>query len=164
MNVTYRYTGDGGPATSATLYDPFDIALNTGGNIYIADRHKSAVRKINSSGYISTVVSKPSLGNGYSGDGGLAINAQLYYAYGVAFDTIGDLYVVDGYNGVIRKVNSSGYISTVVGNQSLAGSYSGDGAPAINAALNRPKRVAFDSLGNMFITDALNNVVRKVYL
>ena len=157
------YSGDGGPATSAKLNGPFGIALDPVGNIYVSDQYNNVIRKIDASGNISTVAGNHTLGGKYSGDGGLAVNAGLYAPFGIALDTVGDLYVVDNGNSVIRKINASGYISTVVGNYSLGGKYSGDGGPAVNAALSSPKAVNFDSFGNMYIADAGNNVIRKVY-
>jgi secreted PhoX family phosphatase len=156
------YSGDGGPATNATLNNAFGIALDTSGIFYVSDKYNNVIRKINTSGYISTVAGNYSLGAGYSGDGGLAINAQLNSPFGIVINTVGDLYIADEGNNVIRRINSSGYISTVAGNSTFG--YSGDGGLAIDATLSNPKGIAFDSFGNLFIADNKNNVVRKVYL
>jgi sugar lactone lactonase YvrE len=158
INNKAGYSGDGGPATNASLNNPFGIALHSGGDIYISDLGNNVIRKVNSSGYISTIAGNRTFG--YSGDGGLAVDAQLNYPYGIAFDTVGNLYVVDNGNNVIRKIDTSGYISTVVGNGTSG--YSGDGGLAINATINNPKGINFDSFGNMFLADS-NNVIRKVY-
>jgi sugar lactone lactonase YvrE len=143
-----NYCGDGGPATDAELYVPYGIALDTAGNIYIADSDNSVIRKVTAAtGIITTVAGNGK--QGYSGDGGLATNATLLAPYGVALDTQGNLYITDQLNNVIREVNAAtGIINTVVGN-GVQG-YSGDDGPATSAALNYPSAVALDTAGNVY--------------
>ncbi len=141
------FSGDGGAATDAALYLPTGVAVDGSGNVYIADGANSRVRKINSSGIISTIA-----GNGipgFYGDGGAATLASLNGPIGVAVDAAGNIFIADCNNNVIRKINSSGIISTVAG--SGIASYSGDGGPAVIAALNQPIGIAVDGAGNLFI-------------
>jgi uncharacterized protein (TIGR03437 family) len=150
------FSGDGGPATSASLNQPVGVALDSAGNLYIGDRGNHRIRKV-SGGTITTVA-----GNGFadfSGDGGPAANASLYYPSGVALDTAGNLYIADEFNDRIRKV-SGGVIETVAGNG--YGKYAGDGGPATSASLYGPIGVAVDSAGNIYIGDTYNNAIRKV--
>ncbi|MGA2881629.1 MAG: IPT/TIG domain-containing protein [Bryobacteraceae bacterium] len=157
-------TGDGGPATSATLGSANGIVVDNAGNIYFADSIFSVVRKVNAKGIISTFAG----GNPVSlGDGGLATNARLGFQgphAGLAVDSAGNLYIADYFDGRIRKVDTSGMIRTVAGNSASPGlgSFSGDGGPAINAGLNSPTGVALDSAGNIYIADYGNQRVRKV--
>ena len=148
--------GDGGPATSASLNYPNGAAVDSAGNLYIADTYNYRIRKV-SGGTISTVA-----GNGkhfFSGDGGPATSASLWYPFGVAVDSAGNLYIADTYNHRIRKV-SGGTITTVAGNGS--GGSSGDGGPATSASLSLPRGAAVDSAGNLYIADTANNRIRKV--
>ena len=160
------YSGDGGPATSAQLLAPWDIALDGAGNVYIADTGNNVIRKVTPGGMISTIagkyafVSRTGPVGGYSGDGGPANSAQLNSPYSVAVDVVGNLYIADTGNNVIRKVTPGGTITTIVGNHSQG--YSGDGGPAINAQLAAPTGVAIDNAGNLYIGDTGNNVVRKI--
>jgi uncharacterized protein (TIGR03437 family) len=152
------YTGDGGYATSAGLIAPFALAVDSSGNVYIAENGDSRIRKIDAKSLdISTVV-----GNGTPGfsDGSDATKAQMNSPTGVAVDSSGNLYIADSLNRRIRKVASGGSISTFAGNGTF--SYSGDGAPAGKAQLNTPQGVAADAAGNLYVADTLNNVVRKV--
>jgi uncharacterized protein (TIGR03437 family) len=157
--------GDGGPATSATLSFPANahvgLAADNNGNVYIADYGNNRVRKVNSAGIISTVAGAGSLGNsGFAGDGGLATAALLNSPSGVALDTQGNLYIADTGNGRIRKVDTAGIITTVVGRGN--GITLGDGGPATNAQLSNPSDVAVDALGNIYIADIGNGKIRKV--
>ena len=105
------FSGDGGPATSATLGLPYGLAVDAAGNIYIADTGNGRIRKVNTAGIISTVARS---GNGFNlGDGGPALNAQLANPSDVAVDSAGNIYIADSGNNRIRKVNTSGIISTV---------------------------------------------------
>ncbi len=150
------YSGDGGPAIHAQLNFPQDIAVDSAGNLYIADSNNHRIRKVTPLGVILTVAGTGILG--FSGDGGLATAARLAYPTGVAVDSSGNLYVADRSNYRIRKVQPTGMITTVAGNGT--GSYSGDGGDAVNAGL-WPADVAVDSSGNLYIAD-LNSRIRKV--
>jgi hypothetical protein len=157
-NGIQGYGGDGGSATDAKLNEPFDAVVDAGGNIYIADQSDNRIRKITPAGIISTFAGTNL--SGYNGDGGLAINARLSNPTGLAIDAVGNIYIADGGNQRIRKISPDGTITTVVGNGTSG--YSGDGGQATNAQLNYPIRVALDAVGNIYISDWGNNVIRKV--
>jgi hypothetical protein len=155
-NGTCGFSGDGGPAASASLNDPYGVAADGSGNVYIADTYNQRIRKV-SGGIITTVA-----GNGiqgYNGDNISATSAELAYPGGVAVDSSGNLFIVDTYNSRIRKV-SNGIITTVAGNGTEG--YSGDNNSATSAELNLPGAVAVDGSGNLFIADTSNNRIREV--
>jgi sugar lactone lactonase YvrE len=157
-NGTQGFSGDGGPASDAQLNNPSGVAVDSTGNIYIADTSNDRIRKITVSGVISTVAGN---GNrGYSGDGGPATAAQLSNPSGVAVDFADNLYIADTSNNRIRKVTAAGMISTVAGNGAYG--FSGDAGPATAAQLSNPSGVAVDAAGNLFIADQLSNSIRKV--
>ena len=159
----YGYTGDGGLATAAELTYPQGVAKDSSGNVYIADTYTCLVRKVNTAGTISTfagLVVSGSVRCGYSGDGGSALGAELYYPWGIAVDSKGSVYISDAAEHVIRKV-TSGTITTIAGIGGLAG-YSGDGGPATSALLYGPQAVAVDPAGNVFIADYNNCRIREV--
>ena len=163
------YSGDGGPATSAQLADPFGIFLDASGNLFIADADNSVIREVlASSGNIQTVAGNYAAGPGYSGDGSAATSAQLDLPEGVFVDGSGNIFIADTDNNLIRQVNAgTGIIQTVAGAfyQSQGGTacaYTGDGAAAISAQLCTPSSVAADSSGNIFIADTNNSAIREV--
>ncbi len=151
------FSGDGGPATSASLAAPIAVAVDSFGNLFIADASNNRIRKVSASGIITTVVGDGF--SGFSGDGGAATSASLD-PYGIAVDFSGNLYIADTVNNRIMKVSTSGIITTVAGNGSLG--FSGDGGPATSATMNIPSGIAVDSSGNLFIVDSNNNRIRKV--
>jgi sugar lactone lactonase YvrE len=153
---TYGYSGDGGPATSATFRNPFGMAIDPSGNIYVADMENHVVREINTSGIVSTVAGTGT--DGYSGDGGPAISALLDYPEAVAWDS-GNLYIWDDDNFVVRKVDVSGVISTFAGNGIFGAS--GDGGPALNASLGDDEGLAICN-GNLYLSDYTQNTIRMV--
>ena len=155
-NARPGYSGDGGAAASAQLSGPEGVAVDGSGNVYIADSGNARVRTISPGGVITTVA-----GGGTSGlgDGGSATAAQLAAPYGVALDGSGGLYIADFGDNRVRKVSSSGVITTVAGGIS---GYSGDGGPAPSAHLSGPAGVAVDGSGNIFIADSSNYRIRKV--
>ena len=152
------YAGDGGQATAANLNVPQGLAVDAGGNLYIADTQNHAIRKVTPAGMISTVAGSGV--RGYASDTGPATSAQLALPGGVAVDAAGDIYIADTGNHAIRKVTPNGVIGTVAGN-GLPG-YFGDGGKAIAAQLNSPQGVAVDAGGNLYIADTMNDVVREV--
>jgi uncharacterized repeat protein (TIGR01451 family) len=154
----YGYSGDGAAASSATFANPAGVAVDTAGNVYIADSGNHAIRKISGSGIITTIA-----GNGipgYSGDGGAAINGELDNPTGVAVDSFHNVYIADMYNCVIREITASGEIVTFAGNR-IPG-YLGDGSRATAAELAYPSDVAVDGSGNVYIADSQNSAIRKV--
>lgn len=157
-NGTPGYAGDGMPATDAEFEQPQGLAVDTAGNVYIADTGNCLIRKIDTSGIINKVAGKTSttvsgeVVCGRSGDGGLATNAELDGPMGIALDAKGNLYFADIGNYEVRKVNTSGIITTVAGNAQAG--FTGDGGPAVSAELNLPIGVAVDAAGNLYIADA----------
>jgi gliding motility-associated-like protein len=154
------YSGDGGPATAAKLTQPAGIAVDNAGNLYIADPSCSVIRKVTPQGIISTFAGN---GNpGYSGDGGPATKAefQIGSPQGVAVDNAGNVYASDYQNHVVRKISTSGIITTIAGTG--APDYTGDGGPAISASIWYPIGIATDNAGNIYITDSYNNTIRKI--
>ena len=152
------YSGDGGAATNANLNNPYGMAVDSSGNVFIADQGNNRIRKVDTNGIITTVAGNGT--NGYSGDGGVATNAMLNLPAGVAIDTQGNLFISDLGNTRIRKVDTNGIIITVAGNGTNG--YSGDGGVATNGNLSSSWGLAVDSHGNLFIADTLNNRVRMV--
>ncbi len=158
-NGTVGYSGDGQPATSASLNSPWGLAVDSGGNVYIADRSNGVIRKVDRTLTITTVVGQAP--GGFGGDGGLAGAALLNGPQGLAIDAQGNLFIADAYNNRIREVSVvTGIITTVAGN-GMSG-YSGDGGFATSAQLQFPTGIAVDGSGNLYIADQGNNVVRKV--
>lgn len=155
---SFGYSGDGGSATAATLFNPMGVAVDTAGNVYVADYSNHVVRKINTAGVISTFAGNGSAG--FGGDGGAATAAQVYRPVGLCIDDTGNVYIGDSWNHRIRKVNTSGVMSTVAGNGTAG--YSGDGSAATAAKLNYPHGIAVTSSGKLYVADYSNYVVREV--
>ncbi|HLW88652.1 MAG TPA: choice-of-anchor D domain-containing protein [Terriglobales bacterium] len=157
--------GDGGPATSAELWAPTGVILDTNGNVLIADQNDDAIRNI-VGGNIQTTVGAV-LNTAYSGDKsatviGTATDAELRRPAGVASDANGNVFIADTYNSAIREVKD-GIITTVVGNGfSCFAVPCGDGGPAASAQLSFPFDVTFDLAGNMYIADSFDEVIRVV--
>ena len=158
-NGVYGFGGDYGPGTAASLKHPRDVAVDDSGNVYIADTENGCVRKLDRYGVITTYAGVGEMG-GYYGDGGPATMALTSGTHGIGVDVKGNLYIADYHNQRIRKVNSAGIITTIAGN-GIAG-YSGDNGPATAASLNYPFDVAADKWGNVFISDNLNQRIRKI--
>jgi hypothetical protein len=164
-NGTYGDSGDGGPATNASMGGLGGVAVDRLGNLLIGDMLNSRVRKVDTNGIITTVAGYGQ--QGYSGNGGPATNATLWYPGAVAVDASGDLFIADGFDGCIRKVGTNGIITTVAGvpegtSWPYTSGYSGDGGPATSAKLCGPSGVAVDGFGNLFIADYGNYRIRKV--
>jgi uncharacterized protein (TIGR03437 family) len=156
-NGTAGFGGDGGIATSALLANPTGVAVDSAGNLYIADTNNNRIRKVSAAGTITTVAGSDV--QGFSGDGRSAIGAALFRPQGVALDSAGNLYIADTNNSRIRMV-SGGIINTVAGNGNFV--FSGDGGPATSASLNFPGAVTLDSAGNLYVADTNNNRIRRV--
>jgi trimeric autotransporter adhesin len=192
-NGTGGFSGDGGPATNARLY-AFNVAVDGSGNFFITDDFR--IRKVSTSGIITTVAGNGT--GGFSGDGGTAMNARLDLPQGIAVDSAGNLFIADNQNHRVRKVSTSGIITTLPGTVGLAGptgiavddagnlfivdnyrvkkvspngtittvagngtdGFSGDGGPATNAPLTATS-VAVDRAGNLFIADFYNYRVSR---
>src|SRR6185437_1974019 len=151
---TGGYTGDGGQATAAQMKQPQQSALDANGNLYVADRANNVIRKISSTGIISTVAGNGTAG--FSGDGGAATAAKMNVPLALAFDATGNMYICDGNNQVIRKVTTAGTISTIAGTQGASG-FSGDGGAATAAKFSNPQVVAADASGNVYVADGNNH-------
>lgn len=171
-NNSWGYSGDGGPATSASLAGPLAVALNSAGDLFISDTDSNRIRKVEAAtGIIRTVAGNGTLGN--SGDGGAAISAKILPAQSMAVDAKGNLYMTNffyvsgsesslytNFHSVRRVDAVTGIITTVAG-LSAAG-FSGDGGPATKASLFWPRGIASDASGNIFIADTLNFRIRKI--
>ncbi|HMD15261.1 MAG TPA: hypothetical protein VKH18_01240 [Terriglobales bacterium] len=159
-NDTSGYSGDGGPATSAALSHPIGVAVDSAGNVFIADTGNSVIREVvASTGNIQTVA-----GNGvagYSGDGS-ATSVELNEPFGVSVDGSGNIFIADTSNCLVRKV-SGGALTTIAGNPTLQSpcGYSGDG-PATTEQLSLPEGVFVDGSGNVFIADTDNSLIREL--
>ncbi|MEQ9205528.1 MAG: YDG domain-containing protein, partial [Cyclobacteriaceae bacterium] len=157
-NGTPGYSGDGGLATSAQLHAPYGITFDTNDNLFIGERNNNIIRKVDTNGIITTIAGNGT--PGYSGDGGLAINALLGGCRSVAFNDNGDLYISDGNNHAVRKIDVNGIITTVAGNGTQG--YSGDGSLATSAKINFPRFVIFDNFDNFYFSESSSHVIRKV--
>ena len=154
----YSFSGDGGPATDATLNGPGGIELDDTGNIFFCDQSNNRVRKIDTKGIITTVAGN---GQGWTtGDGGPATAAGIADPISLALDDSDNIYIAQFGDSRVRKVNTKGIISTVAGTGVMG--FSGDGGPATAAQLHEPYGVGVDSLGNIYITDTGNERVRKI--
>jgi hypothetical protein len=166
--VGSAFSGDGGLATSAVLFNPSGVAINSAGDLFIADLANERIRMVDTNfisttngliGIIRTVAGSGGSG-GYSGDGGMATNAALNSPSSVAVDGLGNFFLSDQANNRIRKVDTNGIITTLAGTNSSG--FAGDGGPAANAKLFAPTGVAVDGVGNVFIADWKNNRIRKI--
>lgn len=157
-NGTGGYGGDNGAATDAQLNNPYSMASDRLGNLYIADVDNERIRRVDNGGIITTIA-----GNGiagYGGDAGAATEAQLSEPTGVAVDSIGNVFIADAWNARIRQVDIGGKINTLAGTGTAG--FSGDGGPAALAQLNTPYGVAVNRQGDVFIGDYANNRIRFV--
>jgi len=154
------YSGDNGPATSAELNFNYRVYVASNGDVYIADTYNHCIRRVDFSTQIITTVA--GTGNpGYIGDNGPATSAELNTPFGVSVASNGDLYIADGINFVIRRVDFlTGIITTVAGTGINA--YSGDNGPATSAELKLPTDVSVASNGDLYIPDLNSNVIRRV--
>jgi sugar lactone lactonase YvrE len=163
------YGGDGGPAKDASFNFPKSeqpepggaIAYGPDGNLYIADTENHRIRRVDlAAGTIDTIAGNGTAG--YAGDGGPAVDATLNLPRDLEFDDDGSLWVADTDNHVIRRIDlAAGTITTTIG--SNVEGFSGDGAPALDAALARPFGVEFGTDGNVYVADTYNHRIRVVY-
>jgi trimeric autotransporter adhesin len=137
---------------------PNGLAFDAAGNLYIADQGNNVIRRVDTSGVITTVAGNGN--SGYNGDGIPATKATLFQPAGIAVDGSGNIYIADTQNFRVRMVDTNGIISTLAGTG--ANGYSGDGGPASQALLHQPTGVAVDAAGNIYIADANNAAVRKI--
>ena len=154
------FLGDGSPATKAQLNYPAGIALDTAGNLYIADLDNNRVRKVDTNGIITTVA-----GDGnvvYSGDGVQATTTTVHSPGGITVDVEGNLYISEGSDSRVRKVDTRGVITTIAGQIKKTIGFSGDGGPATAATLAGPIGLVMDPAGNLYIADNSNGRIRKV--
>src|SRR5215472_9582386 len=156
-NGLARYAGDGGPARAASINEPWGVAVDSAGNIYLADAGNGRVRKIDSTGVITTVAGG---GGPTPGDGNKATQVSLAQPVAVAFDAAGNLLIVERGGARVRSVNAAGIISTIAGNSVL--SFSGDGGPATSAGLQASEGIAVAPDGTIYIADANNGAIRKI--
>jgi trimeric autotransporter adhesin len=159
-NGSAGFAGDGGLSTAATLNAPYGVALDDTGNLYICDVGNHRIRKVRPAygGNITTIAGYGTVG--YSGDGGPAIYARFNGMNDMAIDHNGNIYIADGGNNRIRKINRGDTITTVAGTG--IGGYNGDGIQATDAQLNVPRQVAVDDTGNVYVADEHNNRIRKI--
>jgi sugar lactone lactonase YvrE len=155
-NGTSGFSSDGGPATSPQLSEVNGVAVDGAGNLFVADSRNHRVRRVTPDGIITTIAGNGT--QGFSGDGGPAIDAQLAFPIDVAVDAAGNLFIADFYNNRIRRVSADGIITTIAGNGTQG--YSGDDGPASSASLSTPWAVALDGVGNVYVADTGNNAIR----
>ena len=159
----YRgFSVEGGPANSAALSDPWGVAVDPAGSLYVTDQANNMVRRIDTE--TANVYTVAGTGfRGFSGDGGPAVQAMFQRPSGIALDTVGSLYVADTWNHRLRRIDPwTGWVETLAG--SAGSGYSGDGGIASEAVLNRPTGVAVDASGNLYVADTGNQRVRKIDL
>ena len=157
------FAGDGGPAKTALLNGPFDIAFDAAGNLYFTDTFNNRIRRVDAqSGVISTLAGNGEAG--YAGDGGPATEASLNEPYGIVLDRAGNIFIADRLNRRVRRIDAaSGIISTLAGTGEAA--YGGDGGPAAQAGLAEPNGLAFDAAErHLYIADVADHRVRIVNL
>ena len=157
-NGSDGYSGDGGPATEASLSGPLGVVADESGNVYLADYNNTRVRKVDASGVITTVAGNGEYG--FSGDGGPATEANFSRPAAVFLDSSGNLYVVDHDNNRIRKVDASGIVTTIAGDGNVG--FSGDGGPPTSASLRGPAGIFVGNSGDLYIADTGNNRIRKI--
>ena len=157
------FAGDGGPAEKAELDQPFDVAFDKAGNLYLSDTFNHRIRKVDAkTGVISTVAGNGK--KGFAGDGGKATDASLNEPYGIELDAEGNLFIVDRLNYCVRKVDAkTAFITTVAGVGGKAGC-GGDGGPADKALLVEPNGLCLDGTGRLYIADVAGHRVRVIDL
>jgi streptogramin lyase len=155
------YSGDGDPGREAQINNPYGIARGPDGALYICDMDNHAIRRLGPDGKISTIAG---IGKrGYSGDGGLARQAELNEPYEVRFDRSGNIYFVEMKNALVRRVDAKTQLISTVAGTGKEG-FSGDGGPATQATMKQPHSIQFDRDGDLYICDIGNHRIRKVQM
>ncbi len=157
-NGAFGYSGDGGPATNASVGESSDIETDRYGNVYFTDFLNHCARKVNASGIISTIAGNGT--PGFWGDGGAATASMLDFPVGIDVDDAGNVYIGDRDNERLRMIDAHGVINTITGTGVNA--YSGDGGAATAAKINKPHALAHDACGNLYFCDRVNNRVRMI--
>lgn len=152
-------TGDGGPASAATLVAPAGMAYDGSGNLYVCDYLGNMIRKITPDGIISTVAGTG--GSGYSGDSGQATAATLYTPISITVGPDGALYVAEPFNYCIRRIGTDGIITRIVGKGFFCGT-SADGLPATATCIDAPYVVHFNASGEMIFAEIRAHKIRKM--
>jgi hypothetical protein len=159
-NGTPGYSGDNGPAINASIYNPSSVITDDAGNVYFIDQQRSVIRKVNTSGIITTIAG--AAGYGHSGDGGPAAQAKFFDISTIVFDKAGNMLIAEYEGNSIRKITmATGIVTTIAGFHTEIG-FSGDGGPATRARLYGPMGLAVDNTGNIYIAEADNRRIRKV--
>ena len=154
------FSGDNGPATAAALDSPQGLALDSIGNLYLADTHNNRIRRIDvATGIITTIAGTGTAG--YSGDNSVAATAQINLPTALAFDRNNNLYVADTGNHRIRRIDASTQIITTVAGTGTQG-FSGDAGPAIAATIDSPTGLACDASSNLYLADTHNHLIRRI--
>jgi sugar lactone lactonase YvrE len=145
-----------GTGSAARFNYPGGVAVDSAGNIYVADTYNHTIRQITSAGVVTTLAGSHGAAGSADGTGS---DARFYYPYGVAADSAGNVYVADSYNGTIRKITSAAVVTTLAGSAGVFGSADGTGSAA---QFNYPYGVAADSAGNIYVADTSNYTIRKI--
>ncbi|MBW3623879.1 MAG: hypothetical protein KY468_10780, partial [Armatimonadetes bacterium] len=156
----WQNVGDGGPADQASLKEPKALAMDSLGNLFVADTGNSRIRRIDRNGVITTIAGWTPAGDtrGFAGDGGPAVKAQLHHPAGVAVAKDGSIYLSDTFNHRVRKVDPNGVITTVAG----GGSVIGDGGPGNLAGLSTPSDLTLDDRGNLYVATEGYHRIRRL--
>jgi len=154
---TAGFAGDQAAAISANLNAPTSVTLDQQGLLLIGDSQNARVRRVDAAGNIHTIVGS---GSGYTGDGGLAVDAKIRWPAALIVDQQNQLYIADRDNHVIRRIDNNGIIDTIAGNNQAG--FTGDGGSALQAQLNSPESLSLDVAGNLYIGDTKNNRIRRL--
>jgi hypothetical protein len=150
------YGSTDGTGSAARFSVPSGLAVDSSGNVYVADSNNHTIRKVTPAGVVTTLAGSAGLAGSTNGTGSAA---RFYNPSGVAVDSVGNVYVADASNGTLRKVSPAGVVTTLAGSAGLSGSTNGTGS---NARFNGPSDVAVDSAGNVYVADSVDHTIRKV--
>ncbi|MBI9089383.1 MAG: hypothetical protein JEZ12_09205 [Desulfobacterium sp.] len=159
---TSGFAGDNGPADQALLSKAVGVTGDLAGNIVIADTENNCIRKVDTTGIITTIAGIPGIVGGYSGDNGPALAAKLNAPEAIDFDQQGNIFIADTANDCIRRIDAATGIITTVAGIGTSSDYTGDGGPATAAEMKKPEGIAVDAMGNLFISDTGNHVIRRM--